>query len=61
LEKGKIDNYKLWETKLKEATRNKLEKQFELRKDLTWTKIMDESLEGADAYFGFLEEDCIIE
>jgi len=43
----------------KEITKNKFDIGFEPRFYNTFTRFMDESKEGAKAYFGLLEEDCL--
>ena len=39
---------------------NKLEPEFAIRPENSFTLIMDKNLEGADAYFGNLKKECVI-
>jgi tubulin polyglutamylase TTLL1 len=48
-----------WREEFAIINQNKLEPEFPLRKNLTFTLIMDKSRKGKAAYFGLLDDDCI--
>lgn len=42
-----------------EINKDKFEPEFPIRKGNSWEPIIDESLSGADAYFGIIPEHCL--
>jgi len=56
--KTKID-LDLWREEFAEINQNKLEPEFPLRANLTFSMVMDKSRPSKEAYFGFLDQDCI--
>jgi len=56
-ESGRID-YVAWRDQYAEASRNRFEPEYETSPDNSFKIIMDLNREGADAFFGILDEDC---
>lgn len=48
-----------WKDTYDDAVRNRLEPDFMPRPDNTFYPVIDMNLEGADAYFGLIDSDCI--
>jgi len=53
-------NYTKWRPEYIEASRNRLEPQFELSSDNSFHLIMDLNKDKSEAYFGNLKDECII-
>ena len=56
--KGSTD-YNKWREEYKEAVKNKLEPEYKISEGSSFSLIMDENLPVADAYFGFIEPECV--
>jgi len=52
-------NLHLWKKEYKEASKNRFEPKFQIKKTNSFTLVMDEGLKGADAYFGNIETECV--
>ena len=52
-------NWKELKREFAEINKNKLEPEYPLPEDNSFTLIVDKSLSGPDAYFGLLEPDCV--
>jgi len=50
-----------WRAAYAEASKNRLEAEYPIKETNGFVKIMDLNLKGADAYFGNLKEECVIE
>ena len=50
-----------WKRSLEKALVNQLESEYSSSVGGTWEKILDENIEGAKKYYGFLEEECMTE
>jgi hypothetical protein len=59
LKEGTITDVLPWKEELQVAIKNKIEPEFEIKGNLTWEKIIDKNLPGAEAYLGNIEDDCI--
>ena len=53
-----LEDYK---QKFQKINRNYLEPEFPISPDSSFTLIMDLNLKGADAYFGHLDQECIVD
>ena len=58
-DEGKAVNYQKWRTEYKEATKNRLEPEYQLSSNNTFQIVMDENIKGPGAYFGNIDEGCI--
>jgi len=56
--KGSTD-YEKWRGEYKEAVKNRLEPEYKISENSSFSLIMDENLSGADAYFGLIDSECI--
>ena len=52
-------DWESWREHFKKINQNKLDPEFKLRDNLTFTLIMDKSKKGADGYFGLIDSDCV--
>ena len=43
------------------ASTNRLEPEWNLRSNITWQKVLDESIPGKGAYMGLLKDECILD
>jgi len=58
-ENGSIKDKEPWEKKLQNALQNRLEPEFQLPENSTWHLIIDKNERKADAFKGYLDEDCL--
>jgi len=58
LQKGKSLNYTTLAKQFDKINMNKLEKEFEISPNNSFTLIMDKNLKGSKAYFGYLSDEC---
>jgi len=58
VEAGKSLNYPELAKQFAKINMNKLEKEFEIDSNNSFSLIMDKNLQGSKAYFGFLTDDC---
>lgn len=49
-----------WRADFQKANMNRLEQQYQIPKSNTYRLILDENLDGADAYFGLLQPECVM-
>jgi len=56
---GAVKNLEQWQEKYQEAAKNRLEPEFRIKDTNTWKLILDESKTGAEAYQGWISEECI--
>ena len=52
-------DYKSWKAAYKEAAANRLEPEYQINKNNSFTLIIDQNLPGAEAYMGYLAPECI--
>lgn len=50
--------YSHWKTKYAEASKNRLEPEYPVSADNSFSLIMDKSRSGKDAYMGILDDEC---
>ncbi len=58
-DKGEVMDFDFWRKEYKSASRNRIDEKFQVSQENTWIKIMDENLEGSEAYFAHIREECI--
>ncbi len=58
IQKGKSLNYTTLAKRFDKINMNKLEKEFEISPNNSFTLIMDKNLKGSKAYFGHLSDEC---
>ena len=51
-------DYSKWRLEYQEASKNRLEPEYSLNKNNTYTLVMDENLPGEKAYFGHISAEC---
>lgn len=59
LQVGEDVDYEKQKAKYREASKNRLESEYEISKRNSWTLIVDENLPRVEAYFGHLSEECV--
>jgi len=57
---GEELNYEKMRYQFEKINMNKLEKEFEINLNNSFTLIMDKNIKGSGAYFGHLKEECIL-
>ena len=56
---GVVIDYQKWREEYRIATQNRLEPEYKISANNTWTLIMDENLKGSDAYMGYIPSECV--
>ena len=56
---GAVVNYGKWKTEYQKAVKNRLEPEFEISKNNTFTLVMDQNLPGEQAYVGYITKECL--
>jgi len=59
IEKTGIHDIKKWRSEYQAAVRNRLEPEYRLKRNNSYKIVLDENLEGSDAYFGLISPDCL--
>jgi len=52
-------DYDKWKGEYKQVVKNRLEPEFQISPENSWTLIIDKNLKGEAAYFGHLDAECI--
>ena len=52
-------DYNIWREEYKVASSNKFEPEYEISQNNTFSLIIDQNLPGAQAYMGFIDEECV--
>jgi len=60
-ESGKKVDLQKYKEEYKKATKNKFEPEYKVGKNSTFSLILDESIEGPGAYFGNIDDECVLE
>lgn len=58
-EAKRIASSKKWKKKFKHASKNVLEPEFQISNTNSWVPLIDKNIQGADAYFGLIPEECV--
>lgn len=54
-------DYSKWKSEYQSIIKNYLEPEYQISKNNTFDLIMDENLHGKDAYFGLIDDHCVLE
>ena len=60
-EETRMENLGYWRQRFVEASKNRLEPEFQISAKNTWVPFIDRTKKGADAYYGLLPEECMDE
>ncbi len=59
LESSQVVDYKKYRQEYQEAVKNRLESEYQISPNNTWTLIMDENLSGSKAYKNYIPQECL--